>query len=293
MNPPRWLEEGRAWAERLLEDALAAEDEPPARLHVAMRYALLGGGKRLRPALVRLVCLELGGRASAAERPAVALELVHTYSLVHDDLPAMDDDELRRGRPTVHVAFDEATAILVGDALLTLAFEVLGADERGREHTRALARAAGSCGMVGGQVLDLSLALDDAALGQSGLAALEDMHRRKTAALFRAACEMGAIAAGREAERERCAAYGEAVGLLFQAVDDLLDATGDAATLGKTPGKDAALARPSLVQALGLARARERAALLCEAARARASSLSFGPGQPLHDLPDFLLARRT
>ena len=293
MISPRWLEEGRAWAERLLEAALPPEDEPPARLHAAMRYALLGGGKRLRPALVRLVCTELGGRAAAAERPAVALELVHTYSLVHDDLPAMDDDELRRGRPTVHVAFDEATAILVGDALLTLAFEVLGADERGREHARVLSRAAGSRGMVGGQVLDLSLALDDAALGEGGLAALEDMHRRKTAALFRAACEMGAIAAERESERAGAAAYGEAVGLLFQAVDDLLDATGDAATLGKTPGKDAALARPSLVQALGLASARERAALACDAAHARARALSFGPGQPLHDLPDFLLARRA
>jgi farnesyl diphosphate synthase len=293
MNPPRWLEEGRAWVEPLLEDALPPEDETPARLHQAMRYALLGGGKRLRPALLRAVCLELGGKPAAAARPAVALELVHTYSLVHDDLPAMDDDELRRGRPTVHVAFDEATAILVGDALLTLAFEVLSADERGREHARILSGAAGSRGMVGGQVLDLSLELEDAAQGERGLAALEDMHRRKTAALFRAACEMGALAAGREAERARCAAYGEAVGLLFQAVDDLLDATGDAATLGKTPGKDATLARPSLVQAVGLARARERASAACDAAHARARALSFGPGQPLHDLPDFLLARRA
>jgi farnesyl diphosphate synthase/geranylgeranyl diphosphate synthase type II len=223
----------------------------------------------------------------------VALELVHTYSLVHDDLPAMDDDELRRGRPTVHVAFDEATAILVGDALLTLAFEVLGGDEHGREHARVLARAAGSRGMVGGQVLDLSLALPDEGEGERELAALEDMHRKKTAALFRAACEMGAIAAERTAERERCAAYGEAVGLLFQAVDDLLDATGDAATLGKTPGKDAALARPSLVQALGLARAKERAAAACATARERARALASGPGRPLHDLPDFLLARRA
>jgi len=293
MNAPRWLAEGRAWAERLLASALPEEGETPERLHAAMRYALLGGGKRLRPALVRLVCLELGGREDAAAPAAVALELVHTYSLVHDDLPAMDDDELRRGRPTVHVAFDEATAILVGDALLTLAFEVLSRDEHGREHARVLARAAGSRGMVGGQVLDLSLALTAEDRGKSGLAALEDMHRRKTAALFRAACEMGAIAAGRALERERCADFGEAVGLLFQAVDDLLDATGDAATLGKTPGKDAAQARPSLVQAVGLARARERAAALCEAARARARSLSFGPGQALHELPDFLLARRA
>jgi farnesyl diphosphate synthase len=293
VNPPRWLEEGRAWAELLLAEALPAEGETPARLHAAMRYALLGGGKRLRPALVRLTTLELGGNEAAAARPAVALELVHTYSLVHDDLPAMDDDALRRGRPTVHVAFDEATAILVGDALLTRAFEVLTEDARGRAHARVLARAAGSCGMVGGQALDLSLALSDGARGDAQLSELEDMHRRKTAALFAAACEMGAIAAGRESEGERCAAYGEALGALFQAVDDLLDVTGDVRILGKTPGKDAALARPSLVRALGLAGARARAEELGEAARARAQALSFQPGRPLHDLVDFLLARRA
>ncbi len=292
MSAPRWLEQGRAWAELRLAEALPAAGEPPARLHEAMRYALLGGGKRLRPALLRLLCLELGGSEERAAPAAVALELVHTYSLVHDDLPAMDDDDLRRGRATVHVAFDEATAILVGDALLTLAFEVLCRDEpeRAREHVRVLARAAGSRGMVGGQVLDLSLE----ARGEAELEALADMHRRKTAALFAAAGEMGAIAAGREAPtRAHAAAYGEALGRLFQAVDDLLDVTGDAATLGKTPGKDAALARPTLVRALGLAGARAHAEQLAATARARAQELGFEPGSAPHELVDFVLARRA
>lgn len=291
MSAPAWLEAGRAWAEAALARALPAEDEQPARLHAAMRYALLGGGKRLRPALVRLVTLELGGEERAAEAPAVALELVHTYSLVHDDLPAMDDDALRRGRPTVHVAFDEATAILVGDALLTLAFEVLAADEplRAREHARVLARAAGSRGMVGGQVLDLSLE----AGGARTRDAVEGMHAQKTAALFAAACEHGAIAAGRGDARGEAAAYGRELGLLFQAVDDLLDVTGDAATLGKTPGKDAALERATLVAALGLKGARRRAEERAAGLRNRAERLGFRAGAPLHELVDFVLERRA
>jgi geranylgeranyl pyrophosphate synthase len=289
MSEPGWLAEGRAWAEALLVRTLPSEDESPPRLHAAMRYALLGGGKRLRPALARLVCLELGGTEAAVERAAVALELVHTYSLVHDDLPAMDDDALRRGRPTVHVAFDEATAILVGDALLTLAFEHLAEDEHGRELARVLARAAGSRGMVGGQVLDLFL---DSAGGEAGLEVLSDMHRRKTAALLAAACEMGAIGAGAPvAARTAAAEYGAALGLLFQAVDDLLDVTGDAATLGKTPGKDAALARATVVQALGLDGARDRAAELAVHARERADALCARPGR-LREVADFVLARR-
>jgi len=291
MSTPAWLEQGRRRTEEALERCLPPAGEAPARLHEALRYALLGGGKRLRPALLRLVCLELGGDESAWELPGLALELVHTYSLVHDDLPAMDDDRLRRGRPTVHVAFDEATAILVGDALLTLAFELLaGVPGPGAaEHARVLARAAGSRGMVGGQALDLSLEG-----GRATLEALVDMHARKTAALFAAACEMGALAAGAGPPlRARAAAAGRALGLLFQAVDDLLDVTGDAGTLGKTPGKDAALERPTLVRALGLDGARERAVELAAEARAAAQALGFGPGTPLHDLAAGLLERRA
>jgi len=292
MSVPPWLEEGRAWSERALERFVPRADEPPGRLHEAMRYALFGGGKRLRPALLRLLCLELGGDEEDAVRPGAAIELVHTYSLVHDDLPAMDDDELRRGRPTVHVAFDEATAILVGDALLTLAFECLTGDgaPRGLEHARVLAAAAGSRGMVGGQVLDLGLEAD----GAARLDALEDMHARKTAALFGAACEMGAIAAGRDAEtRGRCAEFGRALGLLFQAVDDLLDVTGDARTLGKTPGKDAALERATLVRALGLAGAKTRARELAERAQERAAALSLRRETPVHELVEFVLSRQA
>ncbi len=294
-SPPRapaWLEESRVWAERSLERCLALPGEVPARLHEAMRYAVLGGGKRLRPALVRLACRELGGRDEEACRPAAAVELVHTYSLVHDDLPAMDDDALRRGRPTVHVAFDEATAILVGDALLTLAFEQLGrvGGGRGAELAVVLARAAGPAGMVGGQMLDLSLGRSVA----GDLDGLVDLHERKTAALFAAAGEMGAIAAGSTGEtRARAAAFGRALGLLFQAVDDLLDVTGDAATLGKTPGKDAALERSTLVSALGPERTRARAEELAESARTRARELSWGPGSRAAELVAYVLARRA
>jgi geranylgeranyl pyrophosphate synthase len=260
-----------------------------------MHYALFGGGKRLRPALVRLFTRELGGSDREAEAPAAAIELVHTYSLVHDDLPAMDDDALRRGRPTVHVAFDEATAILVGDALLTLAFEVLGTagGERAGEQALVLARAAGARGMVGGQVLDLTLERAGAAAPEL----LLDMHARKTAALFGAACELGALASGaRGAERSvraRSADFGRSLGLLFQAVDDLLDVTGDAATLGKTPGKDAALARATLVSVLGLERARQRAGELAAEARRAARELASGPGERAQELVEFVLARRA
>ncbi len=289
---PRWLEESRRWTEAALEELVPGGDARPSRLHEAMRHALFGGGKRLRPALVRLVCRELGGSDNAARAPAAAVELVHTYSLVHDDLPCMDDDRLRRGRATVHVAFDEATAVLAGDALLTLAFEVLASEEspRGSELALVLARAAGSRGMVGGQVLDLTLE----AAPEGALELLADMHERKTAALFEAAAEMGAIAAGAaRTARTRAAAFGKALGLAFQAVDDLLDVTGDAATLGKTPGKDAALERSTLVSVLGLAHARARAEELSGAALARAGELASRRGTEVLELVEYVLARRA
>ena len=274
-----------------LEVLLPPVEAPPSDLHAAMRHAMFPGGKRLRPMLALLGAKAVGGDLQAALRPAAGLECLHTYSLVHDDLPAMDDDALRRGRPTVHVAFDEATAILVGDALLTHAFEVLAGDEpaRAREHARVLARAAGSRGMVGGQALDLSLEVGGARTRD----AVEGMHARKTAALFAAACEHGAIAAGRAEARAEAARYGGELGLLFQAVDDLLDVTGDAATLGKTPGKDAALERATLVAALGLEGARRRAEERAASLRIRAERLGSGPGAPLHELVDFVLERRA
>jgi farnesyl diphosphate synthase len=292
----RRLADSRAWADRALEvhlppaDAAPASSAAPARIVAAMRYALFGAGKRLRPAVVRLVGEALGAPLAALERPAVALELVHTYSLVHDDLPCMDDDDLRRGRPTVHVAFDEATAVLVGDALLTLAFEVTGGAERdGGRLTAVLARAAGAQGMVGGQALDLTLPQD------AGLEALRGMHARKTAALFGAAAEMAAVAAGAGAGAETAAReYGLALGLCFQATDDLLDVTGDAATLGKTPGKDARLERATLVTLLGVERARVEAARLADDARGAARRLAVGAGSDLLGaLVDRVLTRRA
>jgi len=285
----RWLGESRAWIEEGLELLLPGEEEHPAHIHRAMRYALFGGGKRLRPALCRLICTSLEGAQADALRPAAALELVHTYSLVHDDLPCMDDDELRRGRATLHVAFDEATAVLTGDALLTHAFEVLCHPSlpRATELMGCLARAAGSRGMVGGQTLDLSLKSTDP--GELG-----DMHDRKTGALFAAACEMGALAAGAGASTCRLAGqYGQDLGRAFQATDDLLDVTGDAGTLGKTPGKDRTLSRPTLVAALGLEKAQAKARDFGEAARESLKALGWGPDHLAGFFVEFVLSRRN
>ncbi len=287
-----WLEDQRSWAEEELERHMPAETAHPELLHRAMAYAVFGGGKRLRPALVRLLCRECGGSDEQASRPAVAIELVHTYSLVHDDLPSMDDDELRRGRPTCHVAFDEATAILTGDALLTLAFEVLGAaPAQAGELCGILARAAGSGGMVGGQVIDLNL--DEAQLHpERRLATISDLHFRKTALLFGAAAELGAAAAGASRERRRAAGdYGRALGLCFQATDDVLDVTGGAATLGKTPGKDAALERPTLVAALGVEGARAKARELAERALTASRELGWSSDHRGPQLVEFVLER--
>ncbi|KQT85172.1 polyprenyl synthetase family protein [Aurantimonas sp. Leaf443] len=238
-----------------IETALGAALDPaspllsgtPERLLAAMRYAALGGGKRLRPVLLAEVAALLGAPRQAALGPALALECIHCYSLVHDDLPAMDDDDLRRGRPTVHRAFDEATAILAGDALLTLAFGLVAAEATLAAQARvalvaALARAAGAAGMVGGQALDLGA--ETLTLSESEIATMQAM---KTGALIAQACEAGAIVAGADAEtRDRLVRYGEIVGLAFQLADDLLDETSDAATLGKAAGKDAARGKKTL-----------------------------------------------
>jgi len=288
-----WLESTRVWAETELDRFLPPEDAHPTLLHRAMRYAVFGGGKRLRPAVVRLVCQDFGGDDAAAARPAVAIELVHTYSLVHDDLPCMDDDELRRGRPTVHVAFDEATAVLAGDALHALGFEVVAEapPPAGAALAAVLARAAGSTGLVGGQVLDLN---PDDASGGADVEAVADVHARKTGALFACAAEMGAIAAGAgPAERGAAGAFGRALGLCFQAVDDVLDATGDARTLGKTPGRDAANQRGSLVGRLGIEGARAQAERWAEAARGAARGLGSPAAARAAELVDLVLRRRA
>ena len=240
-----------------MEDALAAclpgPADVPARLHEAMRYAVLDGGKRVRPLLVYAAGELRPAGADLLARAAAAVELIHAYSLVHDDMPCMDDDALRRGKPTVHVRYDEATALLVGDALQSQAFLALALAEgdpaRKMEMLALLARAAGSAGMCGGQAIDL------ASVGLPlSLAELERMHRMKTGALLRAAVLLGALAGGPLSASEAAAleAYADAVGLAFQVVDDVLDATADSATLGKTAGKDAADNKPTYVSILGM-----------------------------------------
>jgi geranylgeranyl diphosphate synthase type II len=263
--------------DRALDAALPRADAQPTRLHAAMRHLIFPGGKRLRPALALAAAEAVGGDASAALPAAVAVELVHVYSLVHDDLPCMDDDALRRGRPTVHVAFDEATAVLAGDALLTAAFEALTAGAGPRDAAaRALAvldlaRAAGAAGLVGGQV-------DDLASARGSAAAIESVHARKTAALIAAAITTGARLAGAsDAQIEALYAAGIAAGIAFQITDDLLDTDEDEGT--------------SLVRVIGEPAARERAQALLDDALARISG--FGPGaEPLRALLRFAVQRK-
>jgi len=275
---------------RLLPSASVA----PARLHEAMRYAVLGGGKRLRPLLAFAA-----GEVSAAPKErldaaACAVEMIHAYSLVHDDMPCMDDDVLRRGKPTVHVEYDEATALLVGDALQSLAFQLLSenklADEPQRqlEMLRLLAIAAGSRGMAGGQAIDL------ASVGkQLALPELELMHIHKTGALIRAAVLLG-FACGQsiqESERGKLDRYAKAVGLAFQVVDDVLDAEASTATLGKTAGKDAKQGKPTYVSALGASRSRQMAEELRGEAHAALQGLGDRASR-LGALADFVVLRK-
>jgi farnesyl diphosphate synthase len=288
----RALEVRARAVEVLLDGILSAEVQRgelvrPARLLAAMRHGVLNGGKRLRPFLVMESAALFGADGMAAARVAAALECVHCYSLIHDDLPAMDDDDLRRGKPTVHKAFDEATAILAGDALLTLAFDIIASPATDLpavakvELVAALARAAGIGGMAGGQSLDLAAELTPP--DEVGIVTLQAM---KTGALIRFACEGGAIVAGAGAEdRERLAAFGSALGLAFQLADDLLDLESDAATLGKATGKDGAAGKATLPSLHGASWTRNRLdALVGEAAEilepfgARAYMLSAAAG---------------
>ena len=250
----------RARSEAVLAACLPAVDASPARLHAAMRHAVLDGGKRMRPLLVYATGSAFGADERALDAPAAAVELIHAYSLVHDDLPAMDDDALRRGKPTVHVAFDEATAILAGDALQSLAFACLAdapvSDGQRVAMLRELAVAAGARGMCGGQALDID------ATGNAGsvdVAALERLHALKTGALLRASVRLGAIAAGVDAAtRAALDRFADALGLAFQIRDDLLDVEADSATLGKTAGKDAAQAKATFPALLGVDASRAR-----------------------------------
>ncbi|MGO9769222.1 MAG: polyprenyl synthetase family protein [Roseiarcus sp.] len=278
----------------------AAQGEPatPARLLEAMRYGVLGGGKRLRPFLVVETARAFGVTGVSPRRVGAAIEFLHGYSLIHDDLPAMDDDDLRRGRPTVHRAFDEATAILAGDALLTLSFEVLADPATAPDaEIRAalcagLARAGGHAGMVGGQMLDIAA---ESASAPLGLAAISELQAMKTGALLRFSVEAGAILAGAPAgARAALDRYGRALGVAFQVADDLLDAEGDAATLGKRAGKDAARNKATFVSALGLEGARaKRDKLVDEAAAAIVASGRGAAGDALREAAVFVAKRRS
>lgn len=267
-----------AWRTRADSALTAALPDPatsPQRLHAAMRHAVLLGGKRMRPLLVYATGTAFGASPDALDAPAVAVELIHAYSLVHDDLPAMDDDALRRGQPTVHVAFDEATAILAGDALQSLAFEVLAhapVDAEARVAMLAeLATASGVRGMCGGQALDI----DATGGAMLQLDALQRLHAMKTGALLRSAVRLGAMAAHVDVDtRQRLDVFADALGLAFQVRDDLLDVEGDSASLGKTAGKDAAQGKSTFPALLGLDATRARLARL--AATMREALAPFG-----------------
>jgi farnesyl diphosphate synthase len=282
----------QARVEAALSLLLPAADSIPARLHDAMRYTTLGGGKRIRPLLVCAAGELTGAAPDRLDRIACAVELIHAYSLVHDDLPCMDNDVLRRGRPTCHVEFDEPTALLVGDSLQTLAFELLASEPvtepaRQLEMIALLARASGSRGMAGGQAIDL------AAVGQElDQPQLELMHALKTGALIRAAVLLGALAGQPLSadERSHLDRFAKRAGLMFQVVDDILDCTASTATLGKTAGKDDAAEKPTYVRLLGLDAARDYAEEL--RADALAALAIFGErATRLTELADFICHR--
>jgi farnesyl diphosphate synthase len=284
-----WSGEHQARIEDMLAQVLPAVDTAPSTLRLAMRYAVLGGGKRVRPLLAYAAGEVVGADPFVVDGAAAAVELVHGYSLVHDDLPCMDDDTLRRGKPTCHVAFGEAMALLAGDALQALAFGVLAASgiANAGAACRVLADASGEAGMAGGQAIDLE------AVGKAlDLAQLQNMHRMKTGALIRAAVSLGS-ACGRPlaaSEAENLDRYARAAGLAFQVVDDVLDVEGSAATLGKTTGKDAASNKPTFVSLLGLAAAKAKAEDLRR--DAHAALRPFGAaGTRLAELADWIVLR--
>ncbi len=288
-----WRKQVQSAMESVLDRHLPAAAQSPAKLHEAMRYAVLDGGKRVRPLLVFAAGELSGAPRDALERAAAAVEMIHAYSLVHDDMPCMDDDDLRRGKPTVHKQFDEATALLVGDALQSQAFMVLAGGDLPADRKVAmlalLAQASGSAGMCGGQAIDL----DSVGVALT-LPQLENMHRLKTGALLRASVMLGGEAgkALLPAEAAALDAYAAAVGLAFQVVDDILDVTADSATLGKTAGKDAANDKPTYVSILGL----EASLVLAEKLRqdAHQALQPFGDSaRRLRELADLVVQRKA
>ncbi len=281
--------------EQALSRWVACPGDAPALagLGDAMRYAVLDGGKRLRPLLVMAGCAAVAGNGQAALRAACAVELIHAYSLVHDDMPCMDNDVLRRGKPTVHVRFGEAQALLAGDALQALAFELLTPDDGSVDSQtqarlcRMLAQAAGFQGMAGGQAIDLASVGLPLTSGQ-----LHEMHRLKTGALLQASVMMGAACGAPSVQAQKALSdYGAAMGLAFQVVDDILDVTADAATLGKTAGKDAAQDKPTFVSLMGLAASRQYAQQLLAQALASLQASGLNDTRALQALADMLVNR--
>jgi len=296
MDLKNYIKECLDRVDRALDVYLPAEDSLPASLHKAMRYSVFAGGKRIRPVLMIAACEAVGGDAEQVLPAACAMEMIHTYSLIHDDLPAMDDDDFRRGRPTNHRVFGEATAILAGDALLTEAFVLLSdAQLNGRVpaeircrvlHT--IARCAGSQGMVGGQVVDME------SEGRSiDFPTLEYIHTRKTGALILAAIQAGALLGGAdEAALAALTRYGEASGLAFQIADDILDVVGDQAVIGKDVGSDQARGKATYVALLGLEEARGRARELRDLGVAALASLGT-PAEPLRRIAHYIVDRSS
>jgi geranylgeranyl diphosphate synthase type II len=275
------LDRSRTLVDKHLDRVLPREGASPATLHKAMRYSLFAGGKRLRPALAFAAAEAVGGKTEDAVPVACAVEMIHTYSLIHDDLPAMDDDDLRRGRPTCHKVFGEAMAILAGDALLTYAFEVLthtGRKASVAEIVGAVAQGVGTQGMVGGQVLDI-----EGEGTKPTLVKVAAIHRWKTAALLAACCEAGGLAGGATPAQRKCLGiYGRKIGLAFQIVDDILDLTSSPEQLGKTPGKDARSGKATYPAVMGLTKARTEAD--------RLAAQALGALKPLGRRADVLTA---
>lgn len=292
-NLQTWQQETQARMEMLLANLMPSENQLPEKLHQAMRYVTLGGGKRLRPLLV-FATAELGNaNLTACEHAAAAIEFIHVYSLVHDDMPAMDNDNLRRGKPTCHIQYDEATALLVGDALQSLAFDLLSRptdlpSARQLKMLATLAQAAGSLGMAGGQAIDL-----DNVGNSMTQAQLEQMHSLKTGALIRAAVALGALSCSdlNDSQLQKLDSYAKYLGLAFQVIDDVLDCEADTATLGKTAGKDADNDKPTYVKLMGLTAARQYAESLITQAIAQLEIFDHR-AQRLRELAQFVVQRQ-
>ncbi len=292
MNLEDYIAKKTELVNRGLEKLLAKEDEYPQTLHKAMRYSLFAGGKRLRPVLVLAAAQAVGGEADDALNTACAFECIHTYSLIHDDLPAIDNDDLRRGRPTCHRVFGEAAAILAGDALLTLAFEMICRSETKNKEVvlktvLEVARAAGSTGMIGGQVIDIESEGRDIPFP-----VLEYIHIHKTGELIRAAIRCGAIIGGAsEKDLGKLTRYGEAVGLAFQVADDILDVEGTAEELGKMPGVDEKKGKATYPALIGIVESKKRAVELSEMAIQSIDGFD-GKADPLREIARYIVSRK-